>query len=40
MNDNADIANVDQPERVIEAKSGQEIARCIIAKRCITEHTT
>ena len=40
VNGNADIGDVNQPKGIIESKAGEEIARSIISKRCITNATT
>lgn len=40
VNGNAKIGKVDEPERLIEAESGEEIAGCLIAKGSIAQDAT
>lgn len=40
MNENTCIGQVDEPVRLIEAKSSQEVSRSGVPKSCITEAST
>ena len=40
MDSDADIADIDKPEGIVEAEAGEKIARCFVAESSVAQHAT